>query len=85
MLDRRYLRGAQEMQEAVRRFLQERRHAVLAQDVADFDPEAVRRALAKDPDWTRRMREADLEHQRAGWRERTAKHQAKKKSRGGVK
>jgi hypothetical protein len=85
MLDRRYLRGAQEMREAVRRILEARGLHFTSDDAAALDPEAVHLALAKDPDWTRRMLEEDLKHQRAGWRERTAAYQARKKSRGAVK
>jgi hypothetical protein len=85
MLDRRYLRGAKDMREAVARILEECGRPLDADDVRDLDPEAVRATLANDPAWTRRMLQEDVEHQRAGWRERTAKHQAKKKSRGAVK
>jgi hypothetical protein len=84
MLDRRYLRGAKDMREAVARLLEGLSLPASAACVRALLPEDMHDAMASDPAWTRRMREEDVEHQRAGWRERTAKYQAKK-SRDSVK
>lgn len=72
------------MREAVARILEDNGLAASATLVRGLIPEAVRVAMAQDDKWTRQMLEDDAEHQRAGWRERTAKYQAKK-SRGPVK
>jgi hypothetical protein len=85
LLDRRYLRGAQEMREFIARLLERQGRGGDAEFIRWLDPTNARTALGKDPNWTRRMREEDAAHERAGWRERSAKHQAKKKSRGVVK
>jgi hypothetical protein len=85
MLDRRYLRGAKDMREAVARFLDGMDLHDAARLVREADPVTAHLALAEDSAWTRRMLEEDVEHKRAGWRERTAKYEAKKKSRGAVK
>lgn len=85
MLDRRYLRGAKEMREAVARFLDDFGLGASAQVVRAMEIEPIREAMSKDEKWTRQMLEEDVEHQRAGWRERTAAHHARKKSRGTVK
>jgi uncharacterized membrane protein len=85
MLDRRYLRGAKDMRETIARLVERAGLADAAALVRRLAPEVARDVLSSDPTWTRRMLEEDLEHKRQGWRERTAKYQAKKKSRGAVK
>lgn len=85
MIDRRYLRGAKDMREAVARFLEDVGLGASAQVVRAMEIEPIREAMSKDNKWTRQMLEEDAEHQRAGWRERTAAYQARKKSRGAVK
>lgn len=73
------------MREAVARILERLDLPAPAALVRALAPEDVRENLSEDPAWAARMLEEDVEHQRAGWRERSAKHQAKKKSRGAVK
>jgi hypothetical protein len=85
MLDRRYLRGAKDMREFIARELEGSGLNAASDLVRGLLCGLVHESMAADPAWTRRMVEEDVEHKRAGWRERTAKYQAKKKSRGGVK
>jgi hypothetical protein len=85
MLDRRYLRGAKDMREAVARVLKDLDLHVAARVARNLTPNAVQQAMSADPTWTARMAKEDVEHQRAGWRERTAAYQTRKKSRGAVK
>jgi hypothetical protein len=85
VLDRRYLRGAKDMREFIARILEGVDLHSGARLVRDTDLAVVREAMAQDPAWTRRMLEEDVEHQRAGWRQRTTAYQARNKSRGAVK
>lgn len=82
MLDRRYLRGAKDMRETIARILERAGLKDAASHTRRLDPGMAHDVLSSDPAWTRQMLEENVEHLRAGWRSRAAKHRAKKKAKG---
>lgn len=88
--DRRYARGAEDMQEFIARVLEAQvrlypEHAAMIQGFANVARSlaalGVRGAMEADDGWMRKVAERELERQRAGWRDRTAAYQDRQRRR----
>lgn len=85
--DKRYARGAEDMQEFIARWLEGGKDgspaSILLCIAADFirhmDTANVRQKMELDDAWMRKVAERDVERVRAGWRERTARHNERQK------